>query len=175
MQALLQSHFPNCLQSGTSVSESGLTISIKPSKDETIQFYCTDCDHARKKLCMVREERTSCDYVVLYARNMQSNEKELLCFLELKGSDIKHAAEQIRNTCKYVHTFWKDKLERKQHEYVVQCACICLHGRGSYLRDQIRARQLLRPIFSNEDYVEVKRVNDKYKELGQFLRKLYDK
>jgi hypothetical protein len=175
MQVLLQTHFPNCLQPGTSVSESGLTVSIKPSKDETIQFYCADCHHTRSKLCMTREEQTSCDYVVLYTKNIQSNEKELLCFLELKGKDIRHAAEQIRNAYKHVYTFWKDKLEKKHHEYVVQCACICLHGRGPYLRDLIRAQQLLQQVFSDKDYIEVRRVNDKYRELGQFLRKLYDK
>ena len=175
MQALLQAHFPDCLQPGTSVRERGLTVSIERSKDETIQFYCTDCDHTHNKLYTLTDEKTCCDYAVLYAKSIQNNEKELLCFLELKGCDFDHAVAQVSNIYKYITELWQNQIKKELHQYVVPCVSICMHGRAPSPLKGKRGRDLLLRLFKNHDCIRVKHGVSHDKELGQFLRKLYDK
>ncbi len=172
---LLDAEFKSCLIDGTSVQERGLRVSIKPLKDETIQFYRTDCDPARDKLSMGQDERKCCDYVVLYLKDMQNDQKELLCFLELKGSDFEHAVKQTINTCKYMRSFWNDRIEREKHQYIIPCVCICLRGSAPSLREEVRYKERLHPYFKNNDYIRVRHGVSHDKDLGQFLRKLYDK
>ncbi len=171
---LMEAEFQSCLVRGTSVQEEGVGVSIKPLKDETIRFYRTDCDPARDKLSMDEDELKSCDYVVLYLKVIQNNQKELLCFLELKGSEFEHAISQIENTCKYMMPFWKARIERDKQQYIVPCACICLHGSGPSLRDEVRYKKRLHPFVKSDDYIHVKHGASRgYTGLGQFLRKLY--
>jgi hypothetical protein len=173
LYTLMETEFQNCLVRGTSVQEEGLRVSIKRLKDETIQFYRTDCDIARNKLCMRKDEQRSCDYVVLYGKSMQENKKEVICFLELKGRDFDHAVAQVCNTYKHLTTLWKDQIERSHHQYVVPCTSICMHGRAPSLKKEKRGRELLLQHFKTTDYIRVKHGTSDDKELGHFLRKLH--
>jgi hypothetical protein len=124
---------------------------------------------------MIKEGQTSCDYVVLYTKNTLNDEKELLCFLELKGCDFDHAVAQVSNIYKYIAVLWQNQIKKELHQYVVPCVSICMHGRAPSLMKEKRGRDLLLRLFKKNDCIRVKHGVSHDRELGQFLRKLYDK
>ena len=92
-----------CLLPGkTSHKEDGVNVSLQPASGETVLFFHIDeksnpnCKF-RKLLGLDREGMKICDLIVFYAKD---NEK-IICFVELKGGDIKTAKEQVINT--YIH------------------------------------------------------------------------
>ncbi|MDD1424727.1 hypothetical protein MEO94_09615 [Dolichospermum sp. ST_sed9] len=99
-----------CLLPGkTSLKENGVEVSLQPSSGETILFFHIDeksnpnCKF-RKLLGLDREGMKICDLIVFYA---QDNEK-IICFVELKGGDIKTAKDQVINT----YTYFKKLLKK---------------------------------------------------------------
>jgi hypothetical protein len=83
----------------TSYSEpgTGWGVSVQPIKDESILFFLTDCDEFRKcaEATLNRKPVHICDLLV-YCKQAAKN--TILLFIELKGSDVKHAAEQLTQT-----------------------------------------------------------------------------
>jgi hypothetical protein len=92
-----------CLLPGkTSLKENGVEVSLQQTSGETVLFFHIDeksnpnCQF-RKLLGLDREGMKICDLIVFYAKD---NEK-IICFVELKGGDIKTAKEQVINTYTY--------------------------------------------------------------------------
>jgi hypothetical protein len=85
----------SCLSDRTSLSEEGKSASIARRNDETILMFLTDSDVVRRELGIKR----ACDAVFVYIRQRA---RPILLFIELKGSDIQGAADQIRFTAEGV-------------------------------------------------------------------------
>jgi hypothetical protein len=82
-----------CLQSGTSIKERGNRASIGASDGEIVLVFRTDTDLLRKNLGIAKV----CDAAFFY---MQYGERPILFFVELKGKNVREAAEQIVSTMK---------------------------------------------------------------------------
>ena len=95
----------NVLIHGTSYTEEGMHISINKGKisgDSTILFFHIDDDSSIIK--QNNPQDMICD-LFIYVSHKNSgnnknnaNDKKLLILAELKGSDIEHAVEQIKQT-----------------------------------------------------------------------------
>jgi len=93
-----------CLLPGkTSHIENGVNVSLQPASGETVLFFHIDeqsnpnCKF-RQLLGLNQEGMKICDLIVFYAKE---NER-IICFVELKGGDIKTAKEQVINTYTYL-------------------------------------------------------------------------
>jgi hypothetical protein len=130
MLTFLSTTFQACLMNGTSVQESGLKVSAEKQRDENILFFRTDCNNGRKCLNMMEEGRKICDYIVFYTKNQVK--REVVCFLELKGSREDDAIRQVLSTQAGILALIKSKIGLKEYthvvEHVVWKVCICLHG-----------------------------------------------
>ncbi len=149
----------NCLLHGTSFSEKGATVHIKPQTGETILFFGID-DNDRE--CSLRQtlgmqQGVICDLVVFYAR--QDSEKKVICLVELKGSDVKHAARQIKS----VHQHFSKSL--RQHVRWIDWRA-CIYMGGSAHKDMKKVRLELEKTFGKGN-VSITRESD----LGSFLRR----
>lgn len=95
-----------CLTGHTSFNESGIAVSCQPpERGEILLFYDISKQekaqsNLRKALEMADDEAI-CDGII-YRR---SGESEAYCFVELKGSDLAHAIEQVSNTYKRFQEF----------------------------------------------------------------------
>lgn len=88
---LLQQQLSECLMQGTSISESGLTVSTDKLSGEIILFFRIDSIAGRRGLGM--EDLKVCDCLVFYAK--ENEQREMLCFLELKAAGLDKATQQI--------------------------------------------------------------------------------
>ena len=68
------------------------------------------------------QESVICDLVVFHTR--KGNDKKVICLVELKGSNVKHAAKQVTNT--YQH--FCRSLARPLLQRIDWKACIYLKG-----------------------------------------------
>jgi hypothetical protein len=132
---------------------------------ETILFFRTDSGEGRKKLNMLQENLKICDYVVYYAKS--DEEKEIICFLELKGKKLEEAARQVISTCYHVNALIKQQIAENQHQKFVRKVCICLHGQASRLKQSLND-QLIKEF--GKDNIRIKHGITHDKELGSFLR-----
>jgi hypothetical protein len=163
---LLNATLQTCLINGaTRVRESGLTVSTEKLPGETILFFRTDSGEGRKNLCMLQDNLKVCDYLVYYAK--AEHEKEIICFLELKGKNVEEAVRQVINTCQYVKALIKQHITESQHQHIVRKVCICLHGRTSRLKQSLND-QLIKEFGKNNIRIKHGLTHDK--ELGSFLR-----
>ncbi len=113
-----------CLIHGTRFGEQGATVSIKPKSGETILFFSVD-DQSNEG-CGLRKmgmQGALCDLVIFFDN---AGEKKTLCMVELKGSDLKRAIEQVINT----RDFLKNNLPTGLRQHVVWKACILLTGKS---------------------------------------------
>jgi hypothetical protein len=81
----------DCIESGASYSEKGKSVAISKRVDELVLVFQTDNAIARAILGITR----SCDVTFLYMRHRS---RPLLFFCELKGRNIRDAAQQITST-----------------------------------------------------------------------------
>jgi len=82
----------NCVAPGkTSISEFGIKASLKPYEDECVLAFRIDCDEFRTHFGV----RRACDGLFFVKTK---NEDPLLVLVELKGSDVGHAVEQLHDT-----------------------------------------------------------------------------
>ncbi|KKG79796.1 hypothetical protein [Methanosarcina mazei] len=92
----------NNLLCNTSWVENGTKISMSPENGEKILFFKLDDGNnsisLKKALNMRNDNQSVCDLLVYYQKIDVNNTKKIMCFAEGKGTDIKHAVEQIQNT-----------------------------------------------------------------------------
>lgn len=115
---LLQQKLSSCLMQGTSISESGLTVSTDKLSGEVILFFRIDSAAGRSSLGM--EDLKVCDCLVFYAT--ENEQREMLCFLELKAAGLDKAAQQILSVYRKI----KLLLETNRIQLVTLKACVCM-------------------------------------------------
>lgn len=161
LSMLLEKQLSLCKLSGTSITESGLTVSTDKRSGENIIFFRIDSDGGRKCLNMIGLR--CCDCLVFYTK--ASEEEEKFCFLELKKpAKLGDAVDQIIEAHKYVVRFLEEKQMLMKH--VVPMTFICLRHQSP--GESMTHRKRLAAIFGKN--VCIKTVTGHYKELGSFLR-----
>jgi hypothetical protein len=125
-----------CRMQGTSVRESGITVSTEILAGETIIFFHLDCDEGRTSLKMTDEGVKICDYIIFYTEDKE--DKEIVCFLEPKGTDLKVAAKQVEQTHKHTAALSNENIHRKHHQHITWRICICLRGQAPSTNQRIR-------------------------------------
>ena len=158
--ALLKQRLSSCLMAGTSITESGLTVSMERKLDEIIHFFRVDSDGGRRELDMVGLK--VCDCLIIYTKEMKQD--EVLCFLELKGGRLDDAKEQIMSTQGKVKQILS--AERIQQNIILK-ACICMRQQApsGFMRHEAELKRLF-----GKEHVRLKFGVKHYKELGDFLR-----
>ncbi len=167
MHILLKTQLHGCQIKGTSVRESGLTVSTGILAGEIILFFQTDSNQGRRCLNMKGENVRCSDYLVFYANDKSVKEK--VCFLELKGQRFQHAVDQVTNAYNHLTALSKDGLDKCQRQNVVWSVSICMHGQAPV--DEQKGREQLIKIFGKEN-IRIKHGVKQDKLLGDFLRKL---
>lgn len=165
MLTFLEATLQNCYIPKTSVHEEGLTVSTEKLPGEIIFFFQTDCAEGRKTLNMVEQGQKICDYLIFYTKD--SEKREIVCYLELKGGKLESAKKQILNTHNRVKALSDEKLG-KQFGPVIWKACICLHGQAP--RNGQRTVDELISIFGKNN-VCIRHGVKHFKLLGEFLRR----
>lgn len=165
MFVLLTGRLDSCRIAGTSVRESGLVVSTECFSGETILFFHIDSPEGRQCLKLLGEGAKACDYLVFYAKS--DDDKEVICFLELKGKKLEDAIKQVLSTYQQVVVLTKEGVDRQQHAHIFWKVCICMHGQAPRPGQQT-VDQLIKT-FGREN-VLVKHGVKHYKLLGVFLR-----
>ncbi|HZU03753.1 MAG TPA: hypothetical protein VFA10_29080 [Ktedonobacteraceae bacterium] len=115
---------------------------------------------------MVGEGVKVCDYLVLYLKDDQ--DREIVCFLELKGKKLEDAIKQVISMHQRVLALAREKIDREQLQNNVGWkACICLHGQAP--RNGARIENQLIEKFGKGN-VRIKHGVKHDKLLGEFLR-----
>lgn len=92
----------NCLAVGrTSVAEKGITARMERKPGESVLAFRIDCDEFRRHF----GTRRVCDALFFY--RSQEN-KPVLLFVELKGSNIRDGVEQLKETLGIIEQALKD-------------------------------------------------------------------
>lgn len=155
-----------CKLEGTSHTESGVKVSVKPDKsqEETIVFFCIDPESPESnedcEFIDIISAVQICDLLIDY----ESSKKVVFCLVELKGRDVEHAIEQVLSTFKGIlRTFGKNVRDDVQWKaYIVQ------HGSAPCpTKKSQKLLRLMEEAFSQFDDFEVKKDRD----VGRFLRK----
>jgi len=159
--ALLKQRLSSCLMAGTSISESGLTVSMERKSDETVHFFRIDSDEGRRELGMV--DLKVCDCLVIYTKEIERD--EALCFLELKGGRLDVAKEQVISTHSKVKQILS--VERIQQNIILKvCICMRQQAPSGFMRHEAELKRLF-----GRDHVRLKFGVKHYKELGEFFRR----
>jgi hypothetical protein len=155
-----------CLLPGTtSFSESGVSVNVQPQSGETVLFFCVDSQSnpdcgLRQKLSLLGE---NCDLIIFYIRK----NKRVVCFVELKGTELEKAAKQIKNIHQHLEQFLRQSLQSAFFEQVEWKACIRQHQSAPTNKiEQKQAITYLEQAFER-DKITITRNSD----LGQFLRR----
>ena len=122
MRTLLSEKLAGCFVRGTSVTESGLTVSTDRLPGEIILFFKTDSPEGRQSLGITGENLKACDCLVLYAK--ENNRAEIACFIELKGKKLEIAVKQAINTFRHAKMLIEREVDREQHQYITWKVCI---------------------------------------------------
>lgn len=119
-----------------SCSEKGKGFFIKPEQDEAVLLFDTDTDKFREHFQIKSPTTTGkvCDSLVFYKKS----DTNLLFFIELKGSDIKTAIEQLENTVKTI----ENKMDKKGVKY--SKIAIIIHNGGSPPRNIVEEQKRLK-------------------------------
>lgn len=169
MLVLLENILQNCRKNETSVTEKGLSVSVRPERSERVIFFRTDCRDARETLCITHEDLKSCDYLILYIKTNNQSPLETICFLELKGNKFDHAVKQICNTHSHLKDLSKPMLDNKQYKDLIQSACICMRGSAT-TESERKGRAQLKEIFGENVHIK-HGIRGKF-DIGHFLRGL---
>jgi predicted DNA-binding transcriptional regulator len=153
--------FLNCLIHGTSFSEKGPHVRVKPGPGETVLFF--HVDEQRNRECGLRQALEMqggkiCDLVVFYSH--RDNDKKVLCLVELKkGSDVDRAAKQVTN----IYQNFRRSLTRSLQQRIDWRAYIYMEG--SAPKNIKKVRRDLEKTFGR-DKIKITGESD----LGRFLR-----
>lgn len=146
----------NCIQEGSSYNENNIKVRMTThQKEETVLFFVIDeqsncCSKFRDLMKLVH----ICDLLIYYSKKDKTSTsrkgestKKTICLVELKGSDIKKAVEQITETQKGL----SDSL-RTKYTNILWKALIISHGASPKLRDGSIKSQLNKIFFNEKNY-----------------------
>jgi hypothetical protein len=133
------------------------------SSGEVTLFFKIDEDIIRSSLNM--QEMKCCDGLVFYARD--GEEKKTICLVELKGSNLKEAAEQINTT--------RERLEEILRSECSSCSSYlkqiiwkaCIYRRNCSVDQKEDCKRLLLKRFRRED---ITFLYGSKNDVGAFLR-----
>src|SRR6266700_2014609 len=166
MLTLLSTTLHDCRMSGTRAHASGITVSTQPRIGELIIFFDIDSTEGRQSLKMEGEGISICDYLIFYT--IDGEAFEIICFLELKGTNLAVAAKQVQDTHEHIEVLSNEKIPRKRHyQKFISKICICLRSHAPSTKQRIRDQ--LKQKFGNE-HVEIKHGTTRY-DIGQLLRR----
>jgi hypothetical protein len=155
----------NHLYRGTSFTESGVSASIKPERDETILFFHLDSDENRRQfnqyLDIANTGELICDLLIYYFKHAHNEPEKAICLVELKGRDVSHGVEQLLNT---YEIFNKKLTGVRPFQNVKWGAVIINHPRSPTPK---QTKHLLKPLKDKGLKCGIQR-----KELGTFIRSL---
>src|SRR5262245_32924662 len=84
-----------CLDHGTSVAEERIELSIARRRDETILLFRTDSEKFRTHFYAPDGPQKACDALFFYK---YADKPPVLVFVELKGANLAHALDQLKET-----------------------------------------------------------------------------
>jgi hypothetical protein len=118
-------------------SEDGVTVSVDRKSDEVVKFFLIDREMKNKEYVKKRQEISNgeiCDLVISYEKK-RINEITF-CLVELKGSKINHAIDQVSKVF--------DSLITKEccHHPVKWKCYICSHGSSPIKYDTSHEKKL---------------------------------
>lgn len=106
------------LDGETTYEENGIGVSIQRKVGESILFF--EVDDSNNPCSNIKSQygiTNICDVIIFYSKGNSKKQRErkkpVLCFLELKGSDVKHALKQTINTCECLKRCIGTKVEYK--------------------------------------------------------------
>ena len=153
------------LMPGASVSESGVSVGVERQADETVLFFKIDNTPVRKDLG-IQEGEAGCDYVAFYSKE----NRIVLCFVELKGKDVKHAVEQIIHTYRRIQELLKYRPCWPRLDHITWKAYVCYNAHSPISQTKPYVDQL-KKVFGSEKNYNIVRDRGKKDEFGKFLRK----
>ncbi len=103
----------------------GWGVQVRPAKDETILFFLTDSQQFRDYF---KDLENVADLLVFCKR---ADRNVILLFVELKGSDLEHAAEQLGQTIEAV----RKNLPNPTHKKTDYRALILASGSSAPLKN----------------------------------------
>jgi hypothetical protein len=113
------------LRQGTSFTEEGVTVSLKPDRSETAIFFRIDKGSNSSFRKDLKHDGKLCDLLVFYTRDLQ----KILCLVELKKGELGDASEQLCETRDIlINAFKNDPLERALEKEIVFKGYIRRHG-----------------------------------------------
>ncbi len=137
LHAFLVANLQGCRKSGTSASERGLRVSTERLTGETIIFFHTDSDEGRECLRITSIDNKVCDYFIYYS--MDGRRSEIVCLLELKGTNLEDAEKQVRETHEHLKLLF-NALMYNDNQNLIWRVCICLHNHAPNVNQRIRDR-----------------------------------
>ncbi|MDM8527169.1 hypothetical protein QUF58_03055 [Anaerolineales bacterium HSG24] len=159
-----------CLITGTSYKDrrTGVGISLKPKSGEKIRLF--PLDNPPNRECRLREHlrlKQVCDLVLFYS----DGRRLIICLVELKGSDIYHAAEQLINVYRKLQPYLRRVLPTStvgEKIHLTEWRAYICQGKHSSAHSQRRKKtRLLLQKFGQFNRYDISRNPD----VGQFLRK----
>lgn len=149
----------------TQLNENGKTVNIKPQRNETISFFAID-NEKKAPSCTIRQSLhysgQICDLIVIMGSN--DNPQKIVCLVELKGSNVLKAANQIECTFEVLNRYLHEN--RITENCIIWRAYILRSGSSPIRHNQ--AQNLLIPIFTKKGF-KISRTNNN-DDLGQFIR-----
>lgn len=154
-----------CLIPGTSFTDNGITVNVRPKKGESVKFFAID-EKSNPKSTIRKElgmQGRICDLVVYYLK--EANHEDALCFVELKGKKIDDALEQIIETSKAL-----EGCREAENPGNMKWKAYILIGIASPVRIDPAIIKILKAKFGDKDIGwRITKKNDK-DDLGNFLR-----
>ncbi|NLZ30767.1 MAG: hypothetical protein GX885_08535, partial [Methanomicrobiales archaeon] len=145
-----------CLCHGTSYSESGKRIRVERKPGERIAFF--DIDENSNRYSAFRRdfgvEGPICDLIIFYSPHDSKDCTKVLCFAELKGTDVRRALDQIRSTYQAV----KDKVPPNYRDEIRWKGYILM--RGSAPRVMKRYKAELNALFGHKNSGDISTTED---------------
>lgn len=152
-----------CLIYGTTFTDNGITVNVRPQRDESVKFFVVDeKSNPNSTLRQSLDLRGRiCDLVVYYLKG--NNPEKVLCFVELKGRKIDDALEQILDTFKALESCSELSERIKWKAYI-------LIGISAPIKVDPGLKKVLKAKFGEKDIDwRITKKNDK-DDLGGFLR-----
>jgi len=165
LHAFLVTHLQDCRELGTSASEKGLRVSTETLVGETIIFFHADSSEGRQGLKITNQNKKVCDYIIYYTQEVKQS--EIVCFLELKGTNLEDAARQVTETHTHLKIILNPEIHSRYHNNFTWRICICLHNHAPSVNQRIREE--LKRRYGNEN-VEIKHGRSQHN-IGSLLRR----
>ncbi len=152
----------------TSFSESGSGLRVCPTAGEKVLFFVIDDPD-----CAFRQDfgvtGLICDLVVFYIREHQGKYDKVLCLVESKGCDNRHALRQLKNTYRHLEKELKSRPCKSHLREVDWKAYVFVHGGAPKNTKLLKRTQEWRDLI--QIFGEDKFAISSNPDLGKFLRR----